>query len=423
MGYTKDLWTKPQKQPDGKIKRVPNDRWGKGKRWLACWQTPDGNERTKAFRGKTPANNYWRDMESARDHGDYYDPKVGEALIDSIAQKWLSLRQVDPSTKIVDESIYRLHIAPQFGRRKVKSIKPSSVATFQAELGTRRGSSVVASARRVLLGILDLAVADELIKKNPALSKIVPRIPGDTGEQLHAWGDEQVFGLIDGHPESLRILPTIGATCGLRQGELFGVAEEDIDYDEGVIHVRRQIKKLGKDYVFALPKNDRERLVPLSSWTADGVIAHMIKYPPKALSLPWENPEGPIRTHKVLFRWLDGSHLKPRAYSETVWKPALAAASIIPKPIKDERGRKRYLTTRKEGTHQLRHYYASIMLADGVNIKELAEYMGHADPSFTLKVYAHMLPDSHDRARRAIDNRMFRPRIVRDAVRVESDGT
>jgi integrase len=115
-----------------------------------------------------------------------------------------------------------------------------------------------------------------------------------------------------------------------------------------------------------------------------------------------------------LLRWTDGSHLKPRNYSETVWKPAACAAGVIPAPTTDKRGRKRYVTTRKEGTHQLRHHYASVLLAGGVSIKELAEYLGHHDPGYTLKIYAHLLPDSHDRARRVIDERVFRPRAVSD---------
>lgn len=69
---------------------------------------------------------------------------------------------------------------------------------------------------------------------------------------------------------------------------------------------------------------------------------------------------------------------------------------------------------RKEGLHQLRHYYASVMLAGGVSVKELAEYLGHADPGFTLRVYAHMMPGSHDRARKAIDDRLLGPRTVSD---------
>jgi integrase len=71
-------------------------------------------------------------------------------------------------------------------------------------------------------------------------------------------------------------------------------------------------------------------------------------------------------------------------------------------------GHVNYDTTRKEGIHQLRQYYASVMLAGGVSIKELAEYLGHSDPAFTLRVYAHMLPCSYDRARSVITERFTR---------------
>jgi integrase len=104
----------------------------------------------------------------------------------------------------------------------------------------------------------------------------------------------------------------------------------------------------------------------------------------------------------------DGQHVKARSYSETIWKPALVKAGVIAEPAKDRRGRRRYITTRREGIHQLRHYYASVMLAGGVSIKELAEYLGHSDPAFTLRVYAHMLPCSHDRARAVISERFTR---------------
>lgn len=414
MGYTKDLWTRPEKQPDGKIKRVPSSRHGKGKRWLACWLDPDGQERTKAFAAKAPADKYWRDMESDRDRGEYRDPKAGRELFKDIAARWLSSRSVDPSSGIRYESVYRLHVEPEFGRRAVRAIKPSDIAAFQTKLSEQVGPSTVATARLVTVGVLDLAVADDMIKKNPALSSVVPKVETGTTDRVVAWSDERVFNLIDAHPDSLRLLPIIGATCGLREGEIFGLAEEDVDFAEGVINVRRQIKKVGKHHVFALPKNDRPRTVPLSGWTAESIRLHMARYKPVPLSLPWEKPDGSLHTQHVLFRWTDGGHMKARAYSETVWKPALATAGIIAQPDKDSRGRRRYVTTRKEGTHQLRHYYASVMLADGVNVRELAEYLGHSDPGFTLRIYAHMLPDSHERARQAVDKRMFRPRAVSD---------
>jgi integrase len=236
-------------------------------------------------------------------------------------------------------------------------------------------------------------------------------------EKVVAWPDETVFTIIDAHPEHLRPMPVLGAGCGMRAAEWFGLAEEDLDFDEMVIQVRRQVKRLGKDFVFALPKNDEERTVPMPEWVAHYLRTHVQRYKPHTHTLPWEKLTGAPRTVKLLFRWAtDDLHVRQRNYDETVWKPAAVKARVLakPQPIKDARGhtRMRYATTRKEGTHQLRHYYASVMLADGVSIKELSEYLGHSDPAFTLRVYAHMLTTSHDRARAAIDKRMMRPRLA-----------
>jgi integrase len=184
---------------------------------------------------------------------------------------------------------------------------------------------------------------------------------------------------------------------------------EDFNFDDKVLRVRRQIKNLGGNYVFGLPKNDRERIVPLADWAIEAIQRHASKYPPRPCTLPWEKLNGKPQTCDILFGWhTDGQHIKARSYSETIWKPALVKAGLIPEPARDARGRCRYVTTRKEGIHQLRHYYASVMLAGGVSIKELAEYLGHSDPAFTLRVYAHMLPCSHDRARAVIDERFTR---------------
>jgi hypothetical protein len=53
--------------------------------------------------------------------------------------------------------------------------------------------------------------------------------------------------------------------------------------------------------------------------------------------------------------------------------------------------------------HVLRHTDASVLLDAGESIKALAAYLGHTDPGFTLRVYTHLLPNSEDRTRRAID--------------------
>lgn len=51
--------------------------------------------------------------------------------------------------------------------------------------------------------------------------------------------------------------------------------------------------------------------------------------------------------------------------------------------------------------HTLRHFYASVLLDAGENIKAAAEYLGHSDPGLTLRVYAHLMPSSRERTRQA----------------------
>jgi integrase len=76
-------------------------------------------------------------------------------------------------------------------------------------------------------------------------------------------------------------------------------------------------------------------------------------------------------------------------FNRVVWKPALKAADVP--------------SLRENGMHALRHFYASALIDAGESVKAVAEYLGHADAGFTLRVYAHLFPSSEERARKAID--------------------
>jgi integrase len=54
--------------------------------------------------------------------------------------------------------------------------------------------------------------------------------------------------------------------------------------------------------------------------------------------------------------------------------------------------------------HALRHHYASVLLDAGESIKAVSEYLGHADPGFTLRTYTHLMSSSDDRTRKALDS-------------------
>src|SRR4051812_8426587 len=77
-------------------------------------------------------------------------------------------------------------------------------------------------------------------------------------------------------------------------------------------------------------------------------------------------------------------------FHKVIWQPAFTAAGL------DYR-------KRADGMHALRHFDASVLLSEGVSVKELADYLGHADPGFTLRTYTHLVPSSYQRARAAID--------------------
>lgn len=196
MGYTKDLWTRPQTRPDGKTIRVRTARWGNGRRWLACWTDPDGREKSKVFKIQADADRHWRAMETDKERGEYHDLSAGKALFGDLGKRWLESRLVDPSTIIRYETAYRLHVAPTFERRQVRTIKPSHIQTWLGQLSERFEPSTVIASFLVLQGIFDLAVADEAIKKNPAKSSVV-QVPGHQASEIQVWGDQVIARLID----------------------------------------------------------------------------------------------------------------------------------------------------------------------------------------------------------------------------------
>jgi integrase len=164
------------------------------------------------------------------------------------------------------------------------------------------------------------------------------------------------------------------------------VRVHDIDFLRHELHVRQQIRLAGGlPPEPALPKYRRVRTVPLPEWTAVALSEHLRMWPP----LNGDQVEGPSLGGLVLYT-REGKPLNRIYFNPTVWKPALAGAGV---PL-----------ARENGMHALRHYCASAWLEHGVSIKAVSEYLGHADPGFTLRTYTHVMPSADARARQAIDD-------------------
>jgi integrase len=190
-------------------------------------------------------------------------------------------------------------------------------------------------------------------------------------------------------PARYRIAATLAAGCGLRQGEVFGLAVDDVEFLGRTLHVVRQVKMVRGRFIFALPKGRKTRDIPLPETVATELARHITAFPPLEVTLPWETPSGEATTARLLLYSRERHALDRRHFNAYVWKAALAATGIEP--------------SRANGMHALRHFYASVLLDAGESIKALSEYLGHSDPGFTLRTYTHLLPTSEHRTRQAVD--------------------
>ncbi|TVZ85851.1 tyrosine-type recombinase/integrase [Streptomyces sp. BK340] len=154
--------------------------------------------------------------------------------------------------------------------------------------------------------------------------------------------------------------------------------------------------------MFAPPKCSKERDVPLPSSVTEALRVHMDTFKPVEITLPWRKPDGPKVSARLLFTNTAGWIVWRSNFNIQEWKPALTVAGLIPDASEDGK----YESAREHGMHALRHFYASVLLDAGESIKAVSQYLGHTDPALTLRVYAHLMPSSQERTRRAIDSVM-----------------
>lgn len=224
--------------------------------------------------------------------------------------------------------------------------------------------------------------------------------PKTEEKKAQPWTFAQVERMSRALPGRYAVLPYLEAGTGMRQGEMFGVAVDDIVFDghRPVIHVRRQVRIVSYVLCFAPVKNDKQHDVPLSEALAPWLADHIRRYPPREVTLPWKAPDGDPKTFTLLVTRPDGRAMDATRFRESHWWPAQETAGITPRRKKGQKRR----PARDQGMHALRHTAASAWLAAGVDIVSVAAWLG--DTVKTVhETYAHMMPDADDRGRKAMN--------------------
>lgn len=358
--------------------------------YLARWREPGSTRQpSKSFPKSGLAWDHVHEMEGDKLRGEYIARDAGKVTFKDYAEEWLDSQTFDMSTYQAVELRLRLHAYPVLGSRTLASLKPSTIQAWLKSL-----SKLAPSYQQVIFtnvsAVLSAAVADEMIRKNPCKADSVSR-PKVTRRRVVPWEVKRVLAVRAALPERYQIVATLAVGLGLRQGEVFGLAVEDVDFKRGRVMVNRQVKLFnGNRQAFALPKFEKTREVPLPATVSKELKDHLKRHPAVAVTLPWKDTDGPPTTVNLIITSRERKALNRNYFNPFIWKKALEKAGVP-----DERD---------NGCHMLRHVYASMLLHDGESIKAVSEYLGHSDPGFTLRTYTHLMPGSDKRTRKAVDS-------------------
>jgi integrase len=287
------------------------------------------------------------------------------------ARMWAAGRPHKPLTAQRTTNMIERHIAAlPIGSRRLAAVRPSEVQAWV----TDRSRVLAPSTVRLLVGHLSAvytsAVLDRLVAASP-VQRI--KLPDATQERIVPLSVEQVEALADAVEDRNRAMIVVQAGLGLRLGELLGLRVQDVNFLGRSVKVEFQRDRLTQTLV--APKTPRSRrTLPLPQVVAEALAAHLAAYEP--------TDDGGI------FAMEDGRPYKHNHYQQGIINPAVVSARLPPG------------TT----SHDLRHHFASLLLAAGESVVAVAEYLGHNDATLVLRTYGHLVAGREDRMRQAIDS-------------------
>lgn len=331
---------------------APTAAHGLGDRWQARWRDPAGQQRKKNFARKADAERQVATVAVDMNRGAYIDPRAGRILLRDYAAQWIEAQR-ESSTRDTNRSRLESRVLPVLGVCQLGQVQASLLRPWLAGLDRELEPNTVRAVFGVLYSVMQAAVDDGLIAKNPCAAKTV-KLPPKPDVRIVPWTAAQVASVADSIGGSWRAaVLAAGAALGLRQGEILGLAVADIDFLRRVVHVRRQLQWPHGVAVLKLPKGDKARDVPLSGRAAVVLSEHIAAHPPVTVRLPFGTADGKPVSVRLLFSDR-GKPARHQSVNDRIWKPALRAAGMETSGPDD-----------KVSMHALRHYAASAWLAGG----------------------------------------------------------
>ncbi|MGW0904923.1 tyrosine-type recombinase/integrase [Streptomyces sp. NPDC002853] len=419
-GYIEDRWYKkgPPDPKTGKATRAPTARCNQGKRWKVAGIPGVRSRSFTKLEGDGGAKAWLKEAATDTTRGAFYDPRDGKITLDEYVRKhwWPNVRMPPTTRETVKRRVFN-HILPHVGALPLSRIGHDEIKSWSTRAERSLDVSTLAATWAHFSSILQAAYKAKRVPENPFRDPEL-KAPRPPKSRAKAWPLETVTAVRNCLDDRYRILLDEAVTAGLRQGETFGLSPDDVEITGGtddVIKVTRQVVVVGGKMGFAPPKGNKTREAPCPPELGHALTEYAERFPSVQVTLPWIDPDRPnlpwadreLRTVRLYVTTPSSADSVYRdTFNNTQWKPALAEAGVIPRPVVERvpgKGKKPWRRTtwempREEGFHVLRHTFASVVLAEGETIGQLADWLGHGDPAFTLRTYVHFMPKSGKRA-------------------------
>ena len=366
---------------------VGRDAHGKQVRRFATWHPPDGlrQSRVRAAAEKAAADweeaarqQYAEELErAARPDPGYIPPEERrDDFVEYVNNVWYKLYICNGDRKSTTEAYYAdlaQYITDYFAGAILQEITPLQIEEYLQHLRKEheKKKKKPLSAKYLhhqygaLLNIFEYAEKHKMVVENPMKNVEAPKMRKKKVDAMTSEQAKVFFSLADNCKPELRCMLYLLTTTGVRRGELVGLKWRDIDTSNAVLHVERGVAYThATGVVTSTPKTSSSiRDVPLMPATVDVIEAYRLEYRK-------QNPSTIIKDAYLFHRIDDIFHpVDPNAVTRRV---------------------KRFM--RNSGLpdyspHDLRHTCATLLLANGADVKSVQNILGHADASTTLNFY------------------------------------
>jgi integrase len=350
----------------GNIARRPNGKW------RARYRDEGGQERTQHFDRRVDAQ-FWLDqITTSVIIGTYADPKAGQITFAAFFGEW-SARQVWAPGTVVAMALAARSVP--FSDKPMRQIRRSDVELWVKSMDAAGLAPGTIKTRYVnVRSVFRAAVKDRVIGTDPTDTVRLPRRRrADAAMAIPT--PEDVGLLMTVADTEVRTFIALCAFAGLRLGEAAGVQLGDVDFIRKSLQVTRQVQRApGATIVIRGPKYGSERVVHLADGLIDLIAQHVADVG-TAGDEQWlfSQGNGPVHQNSIGY-W---------------WRKTLNAAGLSGIKL-----------------HDLRHFYASGLIAAGCDVVTVQRSLGHAKATTTLNTYAHLWPTAEDRTRAAAQSIM-----------------